>query len=141
MPLKRDFLDAAFSDLIREAHDWICAKCSRQFPNRKGYDAHCSHFVSRGAGNGLRWNIDNACLLCASCHDYLGKRPDEHTAFFRKLIGDTRWGSLQDAKRSIVKLTRQDKKDMAKHFREELKRIQELRMRGICGYIGPVPFE
>lgn len=135
MALKRDFLDAAFSDLIREMYDWTCARCAKPFPERKGTDAHCSHFYGRGLGNAVRWNLDNACLLCASCHKHLGDRPDEHTVFFRRLIGDVRYEDLRIAKQQTVKLTKKDKQAMARHYREETRRIREARESGVTGYL------
>lgn len=139
--MRRDFLDAAFSDLVREAWDWTCARCHKPFPERKGQDCHCSHFISRGAGNATRWNLDNAVCLCGSCHDWVGKRPDEHTAFFRRVIGDVRYQDLQLAKHKTVKLTEADKKAMAKWYRLEQTRIEAERWRGVVGYVQPVPWD
>lgn len=139
--IKRDFLDAAFSDLIREAADWMCQRCHKPFPERKGRDLQCSHFISRGAGKGLRWNVDNACALCGACHTEVGRDPDLHTAFFRRIVGETRFLELKKAKLKTVKISKDDKKAMAKHFREETARIAEMRMRGHQGYIAPVPWQ
>ena len=65
--MKRDATDAAFSDAVREAADWTCQRCGREFPDRKGREAQCSHFYSRKYSS-TRWYPDNALLACASCH-------------------------------------------------------------------------
>lgn len=132
--MKRDALDAVFSDLIREAYDWTCAYSGVQFPDRKGRDVHCSHFVSRSF-NSTRWYPDNACCLSATAHDYLGKHPDEHTDFFRKLLGPVRYEWLKERKRGIYRYRPADKKAMRKHYTAELERVKELRRQGVTGYI------
>lgn len=141
MKLKRDFLDAAFSDLVRECFDWTCQRCGHTWPERKGQDAHCSHFLSRGAGNSVRYNIDNALLLCASCHTYVGMHPDEHTKLFKRIMGPVRYQELCQARRRIFKLSKDDKKEMAKHYRSELARIQRAREQGLRGFVAAVPWQ
>lgn len=132
--MKRDALDAVFSDLIREAYDWTCAYSGLQFPDRKGRDVHCSHFISRSFSS-VRWHPDNACCLSAAAHDYLGKHPDEHTDFFRKLLGAVRYERLKERERGVYRYRAADKKAMRKHYNEELARIRELRRQGVTGYV------
>lgn len=132
--MKRDALDAVFSDLIREAYDWTCAYSGLVFPERKGKDVHCSHFISR-AFNSTRWFPDNAVCLSAAAHDYLGKHPDEHTDFFRKLLGPYRYDALKARQRGIYRYRAADKKAMRQHYGSELARIRELRAQGVTGYV------
>jgi hypothetical protein len=138
--LKRDALDAVFSDVIREAYDWTCAYSGLYFPDRKGRDVHASHFYSR-TFNSTRWFPDNACCLSAASHDYLGKHPDEHTDFFRRLLGPVRYERLKERKRGIYRYRPADKTAMRKHYAEELERIQGLRARGVTGYIEVVAYD
>jgi len=138
--MKRDSLDAAFSDLIREAWDWTCARCGRQFPERKGKDVHASHFYSRQF-NSTRWFVDNAVCLCATCHDYVGKHPDDHVSLIRRVLGDTRYQWLQARKRLIVRYRAADKKAMRKHYSAELERIKAMRLEGHTGLVTPVTYD
>lgn len=138
--IKRDATDAIFSDVIREAYDWTCAYSGLVFPDRKGRDVHCSHFYSRSF-NSTRWYPDNAVCLSAAAHDYLGKHPDEHTDFFRKLLGDTRYQMLRERKQRIFRYRPADKKAMRQHYAEELERIQELRRQGVTGYVEVTPYD
>jgi hypothetical protein len=138
--VKRDATDAVFSDLIREAYDWTCAYSGLVFPDRKGRDVHASHFWSRQF-NSTRWFPDNACCLSAAAHDYLGKHPDEHTDFFRKLLGPVRYEALKARKNGIYRYRASDKKAMRKHYAGELERIRALRSQGVCGYVEVVAYD
>lgn len=132
--MKRDATDAIFSDLIREAYDWTCARCGRQFPDRKGKDVHASHFYSRQF-NSTRWFVDNAVCLCATCHDHVGKHPDDHVSLIRMVLGETRYEWLQQRKRLIVRYRASDKKAMRKHYASELARVKALRLDGRTGWV------
>lgn len=138
--MKRDATDAVISDLVREAFDWSCARCSKQFPDRKGRDIHASHFYSRQFSS-TRWFPNNLVSLCGSCHDYLGKHPDEHTDFIRRLLGPGAYDMLKDRNRQIYRYRAADKKAMRKHYAEELKRIREHRAQGISGHIEIVAYD
>lgn len=132
MALKRDALDAAFSDAVREAADWMCQRCARPFPERKGQDAHCSHFFSRKY-NSTRWFPDNAALLCASCHALVTDDHHEHVTLFRRLLGETRYEWLLKRKQMIVRYRAADKKAMREHFRQQTEAMRAQRLDGVCG--------
>ena len=138
--MKRDALDAVFSDCVREAADWTCARCSRVFPDRKGKDIHASHFYSRSY-NATRWFPDNVSCLCAACHDHLGKHPDDHSDFIRGLLGPVRYGWLRERKARIYRYRDSDKRDMRKHYRDELERMTELRANGCIGPLQLVAYD
>lgn len=138
--IKRTSLDAVVSDLIREAFDWTCAHCSRAFPDRKGRDIHASHFYSRQF-NSTRFYPDNLTALCATCHDYLGKHPDDHADFIRRLLGPVRYEWLRERKNKIFRYRAEDKKAMRKHYAEELERLRELRADGATGPLGVYSYD
>lgn len=138
--IKRSPLDAVFSDVIREAADWTCQYSGLQFPDRKGRDVHCSHFISR-ANLATRWFPDNATCLSAAAHKRLSENPDEHVAFMRRILGDARYEWLQIRKRQIVRYRASDKKAMQKHFKDELERIRAMRAEGVVGPVEVVPWD
>lgn len=140
MALKRDALDAVFSDVIRESYDWTCALTGRHFPARMGWDVHCSHFISRSYSS-VRWFPDNAVCLSAAAHDRLGKNPDEHAEFMRRHLGGVRYDELRARKQRVYRYRPADKKAMRKHYSEELERLLELRRKGVTGYISVVAFD
>ena len=140
MALKRDATDAAFSDAVREAADWRCQRCGREFPERKGQDAHCSHFFSRKF-NSTRWFPDNAVLACASCHAVTTDDHDEHVNLFKRILGPVRYEWLLKRKPLIVRYRAADKKAMAAHYRAEVARIKQLRREGVMGCVELVAYD
>jgi hypothetical protein len=138
--MKRDALDAVFSDVIREAYDWTCAYSGLVFPDRKGKDVQCSHFKSRGYSS-TRWFPDNAVCLSASAHTYLTKHPDEHTDFIRKHLGPVRYEELVQRNRRVYRYRPNDKKAMRQHYAQELKRIRALRSEGVTGPVEVVAYD
>jgi hypothetical protein len=130
--VKRDALDDVFSQCVREAADWTCERSGLVFPDRKGRDVHASHFYSRQY-NSTRWFPDNVACLSAAEHDYLGKHPDEHTAFIKRRLGDVRYEMLRERVRRIFSYRPHHKAEMRKHFRDELARMLELRRNGVDG--------
>jgi hypothetical protein len=138
--VKRDALDAVFSDVIREAYDWTCAYSGLVFPDRKGRDVQCSHFKSR-TFNSTRWFPDNAVCLSAAAHNYLSKHPDEHTDFIRRHLGQVRYDELCQRNRRIYRYRAADKAAMRKHYHGELERIRALRAQGISGPVEVVSYD
>lgn len=140
MALKRDATDAAFSDAVREAADWLCQRCGRMFPERKGQDAHCSHFLSRKF-NSTRWHPDNAVCLCASCHAVVTDDHDEHVTLIKRILGSVRYERLKQRKQLVVRYRPADKREMSKHYRAEVARIKQMRREGVIGAVELVPYD
>ena len=90
MKIKIDKLDILFSRLIRLRADRHCEYCGKY----KGFEnLQCSHFIGRRK-KATRYDPDNACGLCFSCHLHLGENPYEHNEFFKKQLGSDRLNSL-----------------------------------------------
>lgn len=85
MKIKRDKLDAAFSDYIRTRDHWTCRRCRapHQLPHR---GIQCAHLFTR-ANKGIRYHPDNAVALCKPCHAYFTFRKEEWTAWCEKTLG------------------------------------------------------
>jgi 5-methylcytosine-specific restriction endonuclease McrA len=90
--IKRTPADAVFSNFKREEADWTCERCHLSFEQNKGR-LHLSHFKTR-ANPRTRFDPDNSAVLCAGCHDFMGKNPDEHDTFFRRKLGEDRYNAL-----------------------------------------------
>lgn len=138
--LKRDATDALFSDAVREAADWVCQRCNRPFPLRKGQDVHCSHFFSRKYKS-TRWFPDNAACLCATCHAIVTDDPHEHATLFRRLLGEVRYEWLIKRKQLIVRYRAADVKAIREHFRDQIERMKELRISGVVGVLQLVAYD
>lgn len=145
MRIKRDATDAAFSDAVRERDNWTCQSCGLIDPNGqmtgKSMIMDCSHVKSRSSNN-TRWYPDNALCICKSCHSKLGKDPIAHAALIRGILGDTRHNMLTERiNNTKIKYYKNDKRNMARHFREETRRIRKLREEGYQGRIDLVSFD
>lgn len=138
--LKRDATDDAFSEAVREAADWTCQRCHRPFPDRKGRDVHCSHFISRKFKS-VRWFPDNALCLCATCHGIVTDDPHEHSTLMLRVLGDERLGWLKQRKQQIVRYRADDEKAMRAHYRAESLRIRDQRARGVVGCVQLVAYD
>jgi hypothetical protein len=97
---------------------------------------HCSHYHGRGKW-GVRFNVDNAESLCYGCHQYLGANPNLHSDHKLELMGQGAIDILQEKANdtSLGRSAKREAKDIAKHYREEFKRIHQLRLDGVTGKI------
>lgn len=91
--MKRDAVDARFSNQIRERDKWTCQRCWYFFPEgwRDGLD--CAHMFGRAIPT-TRFDPDNACALCRVCHGDLDTHPDLKRDFFRQRLGPERFNAL-----------------------------------------------
>ena len=102
MKIRIDKLDVLFSKVIRKraALNFCgCEYCGAQTR------LQCSHFVGRRK-RATRWDMDNACGLCFTCHQYLDEHPYEHTAYFTKRLGTEKLEELVRKGNMIVKIDR-----------------------------------
>ena len=133
--IKRTPADIAFSLCIRERSDWKCERCGTQYaPNSRGLE--CSHYHTRGKW-GVRFHPLNAEALCTGCHFLEGglKRADGNLTQFEldlltDLVNDTGLGKEMRKTKG--------KGAIAKHFREQLDLMKQLRE---CGATGRLDFE
>mgnify|MGYP005734453887 CR=1 FL=1 len=144
MSLKRSPADDAFSKCVRAAVDYKCQKCGKQY-DKSSTGLHCSHNFSRGHRT-IRWCKENALSLCCSCHQWFGGNPADSGKWFggnpadsgkwlEDFIGVGTVDILREKMRSKVVVKKIEEKDIAKHYREQLKLIQARREVGECGYI------
>ena len=133
MSLKRSPADVAFSKCIRERVDYTCERCGKQF-SRSSAGLHCSHNYSR-TNRTIRWCKENALALCYPCHRWFGGNPLDSGHWLEKKIGAGAVEILREKMRSKIKVTKQEEKEIAKYYREELKKQQEKRANGAQGIV------
>ncbi len=97
MRIKIKPLDKLFSQYIR-LRDKVCQRCG------SSNGLQTSHFWGR-VRKSVRYDEENACLLCFGCHHYFHANPAEHTAWFQKHLGERAFELLQ------VRATRPQKVD------------------------------
>ncbi len=86
MCLKRDKLDAAFSDYIRARDGWKCRCCGASHNPALDVLIQCAHIFTR-ANKGIRIDPDNAVALCKRCHCSFTFRKEEWSAWCEKKLG------------------------------------------------------
>lgn len=117
MKIKRDKLDALFSEFIRKRaiiRTGGCERCLTPkcdvikedgsiFPSYK--QLQCSHFIGRGK-QATRYDIDNGSGLCFGCHQYLSSHPLEHKDWFIAHLGKHKFNLLNSRVRLLDKIDR-----------------------------------
>ena len=121
--MKRDFLDAVVSDLVRYRDCWVCQHCGKSFvPPNAGY--HCSHFKSR-AHKGTRWDLKNLDGLCWGCHKYFGSHLTEYREWKVARIGEQAVTLLEYQARHIFKLSMSEKELLYQQMKAKLNEFKE----------------
>jgi hypothetical protein len=129
--IKRTPADIAFSKCIRERVNWTCENCGNYFPEGSRGGLDCSHFFGRGNWE-IRFDPQNAEALCYGCHSHYGgvQRLDDG-------VRDVLYEKMQDRNLGRESRKTKGKGEIAKHYRAELKRMQEERA---CGNTGRIEF-
>ena len=140
MSVKRDATDKAFSDAIREAHDYTCCACDTNYRHDPGY-IHCAHIHTR-KHRSTRWNANcGALALCAKCHRRYTDFPVEWGDFLRRYMGSENYDYAKRLAWEVRKYTKAEQLEIRKHYKEELERIKKLRADGVTGYIRLVSYD
>jgi len=139
MAVKIKPADTAFSRCVREASGWTCERCNAQ--HEKGsMGLHCSHIYSRRHRT-IRWCKDNAQALCFSCHQWFGGNPADSGEWVTELLGNGHIELLREKMLMKVKVSKLDEKDIAAHYRKELKELERQRSEGATGKLDFVSYQ
>lgn len=125
--------DTEFSRCVKEASDWVCNKCGTQY-ERGAQGLHNSHIFSRRHRT-IRWCKENGQSQCFSCHQWFGGNPADSGIWIAEKVGQGTIDILREKMNSRVKVSKKDEKEIAKHYREQLKLIKHKRLNGETGYI------
>jgi len=66
---------------------------------------------------------------------WFGGNPADSGYWITELLGEEHMAMLREKRDSMVKVSKLEEKEIAKHYRSELKRIEKLRSEGATGYI------
>ena len=116
MRIKIDTLDKLFSQLVKLLADGICEYCGKA-------GRETSHFHSRRKRS-VRYDRDNACFLCFSCHRYLDENPYVHTEFFKKRLGSEKFEQLNIRAELIIKITQKQKNAIKADLKEKIRLLE-----------------
>ena len=140
MAVKRWPEDIAFSKAIRASYGYICLKCGMDYNHDTGY-MDCAHIHTR-LHRSTRWNSNyGAVCLCKSCHRRFTAFPLEWGDFLRREFGDAWYDEAKRLSWETRKYTPAERKEIAKHYREEEARIKKLRAEGQQGYIPLISYD
>jgi len=100
----------------------------------------CSHVHGRRHRT-IRWCQDNAKALCTTCHRWWHENPTESGKWYEALVGEGHMALLREKRDSMMKVSKGDEKEIAKHYRMELAKIELKRGHGVQGYIEFVSYQ
>jgi hypothetical protein len=131
--MKRSPADDAFSKCVRARTDYKCERCGKQFlPTSSGL--HCSHVFSRRHRT-IRWCAENAQALCYTCHEWYGGNPIESGKWVESVLGRGVIDLLIEKRNAKVKVSKQEEKEIASHYRIQLSILNDRREAGETGYL------
>lgn len=119
MAIKRDAADKWFSDVVRKKAGHVCESC-----NKVEGRMECAHIYGRAAKS-VRWSMDNAVCLCHYCHMRFTANPLEFTKWLEETLGEGHMEMLREKWQVLMKTNKQLRKEIAKHYREEYKKMDE----------------
>lgn len=128
MSLKISTADKYFSMCIREARNHTCETCG------KTGRMEASHVYSRRHRT-IRWDKLNIMCQCNGCHRAWHESPLKSFAWFESEYGQGRIDILREKMNSKIKVPKSEEKEIASHYRAQLKLIEQKRADGETGYI------
>ena len=139
MGVKRYPEDKAFSDSVREAYDYTCLKCRKNYRHQPGY-IDCAHIHTR-SHRSTRWNATyGAVALCKPCHRRFTSFPLEWGDFLRREFGDAWYDEAKRLAWETRKYTPEERREIKAHYKAEKERIEALRREGVQGVIELVSY-
>lgn len=117
--IKREAADHYFSLCVRAKANFTCEFCGKGFPG-PDQGLHCAHIVGRRNAS-TRWSLDNAVSLCAYHHRYFTENPLDFISWLAQYLGDGHMEILMEKKNEVYRVRASDKKEIAKHYREQWK--------------------
>ena len=113
MAVKRDQADAWFSKAVR-ARDKKCVYCGRNDT------LEAAHIYGRRLRS-VRWSMDNCVTLCHYHHRHFTEQPIEFRDWLMKHYGAANMELLKEKSREIFKSTAAIRKEIAAHYRQEVR--------------------
>ena len=132
--------DRWFSLAIREAANWTCQSSGMVDPDAQAQGSsrrlECCHFFGRRS-RATRWNVDNCVCLSHSEHRRFTENPALFTIWYRDYLGAGRYEMLLERASDIrIKYSKNEiAKSIPEHYREEYRRLRQLRKDGASGII------
>lgn len=128
--IKRDKLDAIFSDLVRERAGWRCEYSGA------GPDSHleCAHIYGRRRRS-TRWHPMNAVCLSSASHRYFTENPLAFTNWLKAKFGIDYLHTLAEIAAPVAKFNARQIEGLYRHYLAEFARMELARQNGRGGRI------
>jgi len=117
MAIRRDAADKWFSDVVR--FKGYCEHCGRS-----DVRLECCHVHGRRKKI-VRYSLDNAVCMCSWCHRDMTENPTKFVRWLEQYWGKGHLDMLQEKSNGILKANEAVRKEVAKHYREEYKKLQQ----------------
>lgn len=124
MRIKIDPLDKVFSEYIRKRAVFNTLGCEFCGSQRAWDRLQCSHFHGRRSRM-TRYDPENACGLCFTCHIFLGEHPNIHSEFFKKRLGSDGFEQLNIRANQICKMTEEMKDRIGASLKAQIKEMDK----------------
>ena len=128
MAIKRDSLDAAFSNLVRERVNNISEYSGKPGP------LECCHIYGRRRRS-VRWHPMNAVALTHFEHRQFTENPLAFTAWLKSHVGIAHLHTLAEIAAPIRKFSPRELAGLLAHYTAELERLRTARSNGRLGRI------
>lgn len=76
--------------------------------------------------------------MCIGCHRHVGENPIDHAELYRQLFGQAQYDLLRELKERIIPKRDRPEKEIAKHYKSEVERMQAERAKGVTGKLAIV---
>jgi hypothetical protein len=129
--------DIAFGLCVKERAQWICEKCSTEYP-RGSRGLHCAHFQGRGAW-ATRFEPENCFAFCYGHHRFFDSRKGSFAQFFIERRGQEIYDMVMKKSENtdLAKIIRRTKGkgEIAAFFRECYANMLRIRAGGRIGWL------
>lgn len=116
--MKVSAADTWFSKAVKLRDKNACQKCGIQRDRME-----CSHVYGRRHRT-IRWDLLNAKTLCGGCHRWWHENPTESGRWFVDRFGEQRLEILREKRDSRIKVPKSEEKEIAKHYKKEVKAME-----------------
>lgn len=99
-----------------------CISCNCDLTGKK---VHASHFLPVGSYPALRFNEDNVFSSCIECNLHKHGNQAEYAIMLPKRIGLDRFNYLLEQRKSVLKLSEVEIKDLIEKYRKKIKELKK----------------
>jgi|TARA_S200002703_G_scaffold98191_1_gene84885 5-methylcytosine-specific restriction endonuclease McrA len=133
---------SALSKAVRYAHayDGDNCKCVTCSTVKHWKELQAGHFIPKAQGNSVYFELHNVHPQCYRCNINLGSNGAEYYPYMLRTYGQGMIDRLKEKQQMIVTFREGDFNEIAKHYKEEFERIEQMRKDGHAGIIDLIAY-